>query len=69
MSIKHRENTKHRILQPVESSMHPTKIEVMRHPGTGAYQWWGNDGHPYSAASDNLQAVINVATTTKLTKI
>jgi len=50
-----------RILTPVRKSLLPTKIEILQNPGTHNYQWWGNNGHAYSAAHNTLSVVVNMA--------
>jgi hypothetical protein len=51
-------NNEQHILVPISGSLMPTQISIRKHPGTGRYQWWGNDGKTYSPASNNLSVVV-----------
>lgn len=60
-------NTTDRVLRKSRQSLHPTIIEIRKN-NDKSYQWWGNDDYRYSPANNDLQTVINYATTGQLAR-
>ena len=68
MSTRTNIKSNFKILETPNKNEKPTAI-VIRELPNGGFQWWGNDGHPYSQPNNDIMVLINLATINGLRKV